>query len=74
MTRDQGSQLTVCFVYELAHRPAGYGTLDYDVAWQKWISCHPDPCIQRMAECYLQSYLMRRIPSMAAGSTPSGAT
>lgn len=43
--------------------------LQYDLALAKWVSAHPDPCIQEMAECYLQSYLIRRTQPAAAGST-----
>jgi hypothetical protein len=71
ITRDRGDQLTVCFVYELGHCPAGYGTLRYNISLGKWMSPHPEPCVQKMAECYLQSYLLRRIQPAAAGSIPS---
>lgn len=67
VSRDRGAQLTICFVREFGHRPAGHGWLEYDLALAKWVSSHPDPCTQKMAECYLQSYLMRRTHP-AAGS------
>ena len=60
IARDRGSQLELWFVCELAHRPAGHGKLEYDVASGRWLSVHPDRCIQKMAECYLESYLRRR--------------
>lgn len=60
--RDDGTQLTVMFVFELAHRPAGHGTLQYDLRKDTWLSSHPEPRIQKMAECYLESYLHRRRP------------
>jgi hypothetical protein len=68
VTRDCAGQLTVCFVCESGHRPAQNGLLQYDLTLGKWTSSHPDTCIQKMADCYLQSYLMRRIQSAAAGS------
>jgi hypothetical protein len=71
VTGHHGSRLTVCFVCESAHRPAGHGTLEYDVTKSQWLSSHPDPRIRRMAECYLQSYLLRRIRPAATGFTPS---
>jgi len=61
VTRDLGTQLQLCFVCESEHRPAGHGTLEYDIALGRWISSHPDARIQKMADCYLQSYLLRRI-------------
>jgi hypothetical protein len=71
VTHDQGTRLTVCFVYESAHRPAGHGTLEYDRAGARWLCPHPDPRIQKMADCCLQSYLLRRIQPAAAGLLPS---
>ena len=67
VARDCGSQLTICFVGEAAHRPAEHGTLDYDLVSQQWISSHSDSRIQKMAQCYLESYLRRRIQPAAAG-------
>lgn len=67
VSRDRGSQLAIWFVCESGHRPAGHGTLEYDVPSQQWISSHSDACIQKMAECYLQSYLLRRIQPAPAG-------
>ena len=60
IVRDRGGQLTVMFVYELGHRPAGHGTLQYDLAQKRWISFHPDLRTQKMAQCYVESYLLRR--------------
>ena len=70
LARDCGSQLHVWFVLESAHRPAGHGSLEYDVSRGQWLSSHPDPRIQKMADCYLQSYLLRRIRPAIAGSAP----
>jgi hypothetical protein len=69
IARDQVAQLQFSFVCESAHRPAGHGTLEYDVARGEWISSHADRRIQKMAECYLQSYLLRRIQPASAGSS-----
>ncbi len=71
VVRDRSDQLTICFVYELGHRPAAHGTLEYNLASAKWISCHADACIQTMAESYLQSYLMRRLQPATVGSSTS---
>jgi hypothetical protein len=68
---DSGTRLSVWFVHELKHSPAGYGTLEYDLSLGRWISLHPDPRVQKMADCYLQSYLLRRIRPAAAGSNSS---
>jgi hypothetical protein len=60
VAHDQGSRLQVWFVCETGHRPMKHGNLEYDVERQQWISSHSDPRIQRMVECYVQSYLKRR--------------
>jgi hypothetical protein len=67
VSRDCASHLTICFVCEAAHLPVAHGTLDYDLALQAWISPHSDPRIQRMAVCYLESYLQRRTQPAQAG-------
>jgi len=71
VARDQGSRLLLWFVCEIDHRPARHGTLEYDVDRREWISLHSDPRIQKMLECYLQSYLQRRIQSVPADSIAS---
>jgi hypothetical protein len=38
----------------------------------RWVSSQPDPRIQKMAECYLESYLLRR-NQPAAANIPSSA-
>ena len=66
VARDFGSRLLLMFVCETGHRPATHGTLEYDLDRADWTSTHPDSRIQKMAECYLQAYLQRRIPSATA--------
>ena len=63
IARDRGSQLELWFVFEFAHCPADHGKLQYDVAGDRWLSLHPNSRIQKMAQCYIESYLQRRIPS-----------
>jgi hypothetical protein len=69
VSRDQGSRLVLWYVCELGHRPAGHGTLEYEVLREQWITSHPEPRIQNMAACYLHSYLRRRASSLQAEST-----
>ena len=71
VSRDCGDRLTVCFVSELEHRPAAYGFLEYEVSSRTWLVAHPEPRIQKMAECHLDSYLARRIPTQFASSQSS---
>jgi len=65
VSRDSGTRISLWFICESGHRPAGHGTLEYDRLPGQWISSHPDPRMQKMADCYLQSYLLRRAPSSA---------
>jgi hypothetical protein len=69
IARDRGARLQFWFVCESGHRPAGHGILEYDLLLAQWISPHSDLRIQKMAECYLQSYLLRRIQSASADSS-----
>jgi hypothetical protein len=71
VARDHGARLLLWFVCESGHRPAAYGTLEFDISTGQWISSHSDARMQKMAECYLQAYLLRRIQPAAAGFTSS---
>ena len=54
------NHLRVFYVCEKNHLPGENGTLEYDSALQCWISRHPNPMIQRLAECYLEAYQSRK--------------
>ena len=69
VSRDTGMQILVSFVCESSHRPAGHGTLEYDLGQRRWLGPHPDPRIQRMAECYLEAYVARRTTPISVGSS-----
>ncbi len=49
-------RIQIRYICEHDHRPAAQGTLVFD-AQSKCDQAHPDPRLQRMAECFLQSYL-----------------
>lgn len=67
VVRHSDSHLVLWFVLESRHRPAGHGTLEYKVASHQWTSPHPNEHIQRMADCYVQSYFSRK-PAAADSS------
>ena len=52
----------LCLVYvcERDHRPAAHGELTFDLATAAWTRPHEDPRIQKMAECFLDSYLKKK--------------
>jgi len=60
VTRDVNLSILLCYVCERDHRPAEHGSLEFDLTRRIWIATHGDPRIQKMAECYLESYLTRR--------------
>ena len=60
IARDRDELLLVFYIFERAHRPGEHGTLEFDAGMNTWRVRHQDPRIQKMAECYLESYLQRR--------------
>jgi hypothetical protein len=54
------SRIRLRYVCERAHRPADHGILEFDPSQNSWITQHPDRRLQRMAECFLVSYLENR--------------
>jgi hypothetical protein len=70
VARDSGSHIILWVVFESAHRPTGHGTLEYQVPARRWASPHPNERVQKMAECYVQSYLSRK-QGARANSSPS---
>ncbi|HZP16346.1 MAG TPA: hypothetical protein VFB00_00175 [Terriglobales bacterium] len=56
------NRVSLQFVLEARHLPAAHGVLEYDYRAGDWSLSHPEERIQKMAECFLQSYLDRRNP------------
>jgi hypothetical protein len=52
--------LALRYVCERDHRPVENGDLEFDLAQAAWLQRHDDPRIQKMAECFLQSYLKKK--------------
>ena len=66
VARDRDQRIEICYVLEAGHRPGAHGVLAYDAAAGRWAAAHPDPRIQAMAACYLESYFERRQNRRAA--------
>lgn len=49
------------YVCERNHRPVEHGELAYDRARALWLQRHEDSRLQKMAECFLESYTQKRI-------------
>ncbi len=60
VTQDRDDQVGLYFTTERDHAPRDHGPLTFDRLQQRWLAPHPDARVQRMAECYLQSYLSRK--------------
>ena len=66
VARDCEEGVLMWYVCESDHRPAEHGTLEYNAADPAWIRPHGDARIQKMAECYLDSYLRKTRDAVAA--------
>jgi hypothetical protein len=53
--------LLISCVGESKHLPVECKQLEFDAAQMQWLILHPDPRTQKQADCYIQSYLQRRI-------------
>ena len=54
------SVLRLVYVCERDHRPVAHGELIFDLTTAAWSCLHEDPRIQKMAECFLDSYLKKK--------------
>jgi hypothetical protein len=63
---DSGTKISLQFVLEAAHLPVEYGSLEYDQLSHSWMSRHSQAGIQKLAECFMQSYLERKAPRPSA--------
>jgi hypothetical protein len=52
--------LLLRYVCERNNRPVESGDLEFDLAQATWLGRHPDARIQKMAECFLDSYLKKK--------------
>jgi hypothetical protein len=62
VVNDSSDSISLQFVLETAYLPTAHGMLVHNQHSGTWISPHADHRIQRMAECFLQSYLDRKCP------------
>jgi hypothetical protein len=53
-------RVAVRYVCERAHLPVEHGFLEFDAAKEHWPKRHTDTRLQRMAECFLETYLEKR--------------
>jgi hypothetical protein len=55
-----GRVLLLRYVCEREHRPVEHGDLEFDLSRATWLRPHADSRIQKMAECFLESYLKKK--------------
>ena len=60
ITSDRDQRVLVSCAGEFAHLPVEHKQLEFGISQMQWIVFHSDPRIQKMADCYIQSYLQRR--------------
>jgi hypothetical protein len=54
------TRIQVRYVCERGHCPVAHGVLEFDFVSERWEKLHGDQRVQRMAECFLQSYVEKR--------------
>jgi hypothetical protein len=59
-TEAQARTLRLVYVCERDHHPIAHGELEFDLAQTTWVRRHDDTRIQKMAECFLDSYLKKK--------------
>jgi hypothetical protein len=59
VSKQSAERLQIHFVLEFEHLPVEQGSLEYDRVLSGWTSLHSDPRIQKLADCFVQSYLVR---------------
>jgi hypothetical protein len=58
--RAPAQTLRLDYVCERSHLPVAHGELEFDLSRSVWLRSHADTRIQKMAECFLESYLEKK--------------
>ncbi|MGB7848928.1 MAG: hypothetical protein WBL63_25165 [Candidatus Acidiferrum sp.] len=58
--RRESAGIRVIYVCERNHRPVERGELEFDPQRSQWLRCHDDARLQKMADCFLGSFLQKR--------------
>lgn len=59
VTSEHESRICLAYVCERNHLPSDHGRLEFSVLQSRWLSFHPDARIQKMAECFLESWFAK---------------
>ena len=57
--RENETRISLVYVFERNHEPAGHGNLEFRVQDRSCVNPHADARIQKMAECYIESWLRK---------------
>jgi hypothetical protein len=57
---DRAHTIRICYACERDHRPVERGDLEFDLQNAVWLRRHDDARVQKMAECFLDSYLKKK--------------
>jgi hypothetical protein len=68
----KGEELSVVFCSERQHLPVEHAVLIFDRSTQTWTSGHADACVQRQAECAVESFIRRRDERVAEDQNSTG--
>ena len=52
----EAGRIAVSYVYEARYAPVTQGVLIFDTTANCWLERHSDGCLQRMAECCVESF------------------
>jgi hypothetical protein len=58
--RGTGGRIQIRYVCEREHRPIEHGTLEFYAFDARWAEQHRDSRVQRLAECFLESYMEKK--------------
>lgn len=66
---DRDGIVSLHWVLVKNHAAAAFGRLHFERAASRWREPHPNPTVQRMAQCYLEAYMNRRGELQAANDS-----
>jgi hypothetical protein len=56
---ERAHTIRICYACEREHRPVLGGDLEFHLQQSVWLRRHDDARLQKMAECFLESYLKK---------------
>ncbi len=68
VSSENASRVWLAYVCEKDHLPAEHGKLEFLLQDRAWVRSHSDERVQRMAECFLDSWLERKRSTIPAES------